>query len=48
MGVPGMVGLLALVAFGWRFGLTGIVGGLFALFLVRLIIGAAMGRRPRD
>lgn len=48
MGVPGMIGLLAFVTFAWRFGLTGVVGGLFAVLLVRLVIGAAIGRRRPD
>jgi hypothetical protein len=48
MGVPGMIGLLAFAAFATRFGVTGAIGGLFAVLLVRLIIGAAIGRRRPD
>lgn len=48
MGVPGMIGLLAFAAFASRFGLTGAVGGLFAVLLVRLVIGAAIGRQRPD
>ena len=48
MGVPGMVGLLVFAAFASRFGLTGAIGGLFAVLLVRLVIGAAIGRQRPD
>jgi hypothetical protein len=48
MGVPGMIGLLAFFAFATRFGLTGAIGGLLAVLLVRLVIGAAMGRQRPD
>lgn len=48
MGVPGMIGLLAFAAFATRFGLTGAIGGLFAVLLVRLIIGAVIGRQRPD